>query len=99
MKNMSLRVVMTHSDKRFGTDSVPLSHPKTSEQRLTYARYTVRKRSVDAFSIERDSVEDVSDVDEDELKRPQVVGSNVLYLCLLWKQTDVVLIVSKGSLS
>ena len=99
MKNMSLRVVMTHSDKRFGTDSVPLSHPKTSEQRLTYARYTVRKRSVNAFSVERVSVEDVSDVDEDELKRPQVVGSNVLYLSFFWKQTDVVLIVSKGSLS
>jgi RecA/RadA recombinase len=99
MKNMSLRVVMTHSEKRFGTDSVPLSHLKTFEQRLTYARYTVRKRSVDAFSIERVSVEDESNVDEDELKRPQVVGSNVMYLSLFWKQTDVVLIVSKGLLS
>jgi RecA/RadA recombinase len=99
LKNMSLRVVMTHSEKRFGTDSVPLSHPKTSEQRLTYARYTVRKRSVDAFSVERVSVEDEPNVDEDELKRPQVVGLNVMYLSLFWKQTGVILIVSKGPLS
>jgi RecA/RadA recombinase len=69
MKNMSLRVVMT-LQKRFGTDSVPLSHPKTSEQRLTYARYTVRRRSFNAFSIERVSVEDESNFDEDEPKRP-----------------------------